>query len=155
MLVELLRLGCVAMVIGLFARTANADDRHTFYAELFGKGGLWGFGYDLRLGKRFAVGAVASYYVLGGDRYTTLAPYVAAYPVGERHRWFVQAGPQFVRRVTPSPVPEWDGMSKTGVAGELSSGYEYRDHIVLRVYGMAAIGERFVPWVGASIGWTL
>ncbi len=77
------------------------------------------------------------------------------YPAGVRHRWFIQAGPQLVRRVTPSPVPEWDGMSETAVSGELSTGYEYRDKIVVRVYGMAAVGERLVPWLGASIGWTL
>lgn len=154
MILRLRRL-IVPMVIALLGGAARADDRHTVYAELFGKGGLYGLGYDVRLGERFAVGAVASYYVLGGDRFTTVAPYVAAYPVGERHRWFVQVGPQLVRRVTPSPVPEWDGMSETALSGELSTGYEYRDKIVLRVYGMAAVGARFVPWLGGSIGWTL
>jgi hypothetical protein len=136
---------------------ASADEprRHAVYAELFGKGGLWGLGYDAHLTKRIAIGAVASFYVLGGDRYTTVSPYVAAYPLGDRHRWFVQLGPQFVRRSTPSPVPEWDGMSENAFGGELSSGYEYRNGVLVRLYAMAAIGDRFVPWIGASLGWTL
>jgi hypothetical protein len=46
-------------------------------------------------------------------------------------------------------------MSETAINGELSSGYEYRSRVLLRVYAMGAIGDRFVPWVGASIGWTL
>lgn len=136
---------------------AHADElrRHAVYAELFGKGGLWGLGYDAQLTNHIAIGAVASYYVLGGDRYTTVAPYVAVYPVGDRHRWFVQLGPQLGHRTTPSPVPEWDGMSESALGGELSSGYEYRRGVLLRVYVMGAIGDRFVPWLGASVGWTL
>lgn len=134
---------------------AHGDDRHAIYVELFGKGGLYGLGYDARLTKRITAGGVVSYYVLGGDRYTTVSPYVSAYLAGDRHRWFVQLGPQFVRRSTPSPVPEWDGMSESALGGELSTGYEYRNTVLLRLYAMGAIGDRFVPWVGASLGWTL
>lgn len=126
------------------------------FAELFGKGGLWGLGYEVRLSPRFSVGGVGSYYVLGGDHYATASPYLAVYPLGDgRHRWFVHLGPQVVYRKTPSPVPEWDGMSETGFGAETSTGYEYRNHVLVRVYGMAAVGDRFVPWIGASFGWTL
>ena len=151
-----LRRNAIAILLA-WPMLAHADEprRHAVYAELFGKGGLWGFGYDAQLTRRVAIGAVASYYVLGGDRYTTLSPYVAAYPIGERHRWFIQLGPQFVRRSTPSPVPEWDGMSENALGGELSSGYEYRNSVLVRIYAMAAVGDRFVPWLGASLGWTL
>ena len=37
---------------------------------------------------------------------------------------------------------------------ELSTGYEYRRGVLVRVYGMAALGERLVPWVGVDVGWT-
>jgi hypothetical protein len=142
------------------AVTAHAaptvEPRHALYLELLGKGGLWGAGYELRIARRFAVGAVGSYYVLGGDRYLTFSPYVAAYPVLRgAHRWFVQVGPQVVRRSTPSPVPEWDGMSTTAFAGEVSSGYEYRRGVLVRVYAMASRGDRLVPGVGVSLGWAL
>lgn len=147
----------VVFAIACLAVPARADDgRHAVFAELFGKGGLWGLGYERGLSSRFAIGAVGSFYVLGGDRYTTVSPYLAAYPLGDgRHRWFVQAGPQVVRRHTPSPVPEWDGTSETGFGGELSSGYEYRRAILVRVYGMIAAADRVVPWVGIGLGWTL
>lgn len=146
------------LAIACLAAPARADDGkpHAIYAELFGKGGLWGLGYEHALSPRLALGGVASYYVLGGDHYATFSPYLAAYPIaGVHHRWFVHAGPQVVYRKTPSPVPEWDGMSETGFSGELSTGYEYRNHVLVRVYAMAAAGDRFVPWLGASFGWTL
>lgn len=133
-----------------------AEPRHAIYVELLGKGGVWGAGYEYRITNRFAVGTVGSYYVLGGDRYLTLAPYVAAYPVLRgAHRWFVHAGPQLVRRSTPSPVPEWDGMSTTAFAAEASSGYEYQRGVLVRVYAMASLGDRLLPGVGLSLGWSL
>ena len=133
----------------------TSEPRHALYVELLGKGGLWGAGYEYQLTRRFAVGTVASYYVLGGDRYLTVSPYVAAYPVMRGgHRWFVHLGPQVVRRSTPSPVPEWDGMSSTAFGGELSSGYEYRRGVLVRVYAMAAVGDRFTPGIGVSLGWS-
>ncbi len=137
------------------AVTPTAEPRHALFVELLGKGGLWGAGYEYQFAHRFAAGGVASYYVLGGDRYLTFSPYLAAYPViHDAHRWFVQLGPQVVRRTTPSPVPEWNGMSSTAFAGELSSGYEYRRGVLLRVYAMAAVGDRFTPGVGVSLGWS-
>jgi len=146
----------VVIALALACSTAAAEPRHAIYGELFGKGGLWGAGYDFQLTPRFAVGTVASYYVLAGDHYLTVAPYVAAYPLLRgRHRWFLQAGPQIVRRATPSPVPEWDGMSTTAVGGELSSGYEFRSRVLVRAYGMASVGDRLAPWFGVSFGWSL
>ena len=82
--------------------------RHAVYVELLGKGGLWGVGYDYQVKPWLALGAVGSYYVIGGDHYMTLSPYASVYPVGHGNkRWFVQVGPQMVRHETPSPVPEW------------------------------------------------
>lgn len=129
---------------------------HELYVNLLGKGGLWGLGYDWRPTARLAFGAVGSLYVLGGDRFVTFSPYIGIYPiVGAHHGWFVHFGPQVTRRTTASPGPEWSGMTTTGFDAELSSGYEYRNHILLRAYVMGAAGAHVVPWIGGSLGWTL
>jgi hypothetical protein len=126
------------------------------FLELLGKGGLWGAGYEWRTG-RFSVGGVGSYYVLGGDRFTTLSPYVGVVPVaGDHLSWFVHLGPQLVHRSTPSPGPEWKGMTTTGFDAELSTGVEYRwSQLSIRGYALAAVGSHFAPGVGVSIGWSL
>ncbi|HRC56259.1 MAG: hypothetical protein IPI49_15815 [Myxococcales bacterium] len=144
---------------GLGTAPARADDRHAFYVEALGKGGLYGVGYDVRLPRQLALGAVASHYVLSGDRFTRVAPYLAVYPwrpwSSARHRWFMQAGPQWVRRHTPSPGPEWPGKTSMSLDAELSAGYEYRHGLLVRAYAMASWGTRLVPWLGASVGWSL
>lgn len=133
--------------------------RHMVYAELGGKAGLWGLGYELSLSPRFVVGAAASYLVLDGQRIASLSPYAGAYLLGARgrHRWFVHGGPALVRVTTPSPVPEWDGTSTTGVGVEVSSGYEHRrGALSLRGFAMVAAGRGGVaPWAGMTIGFAL
>lgn len=131
--------------------------RHALYVEALGKGGVYGIGYDLQLRGWLGVGAVASVVPLDGQRVYSLTPYVSVYPVGRgRHRWFVDAGAQLNRLVTPSPVPEWDGESETGIGGEISTGYEYRGPMFVRAYGMGVVGKNGVaPWFGLSIGFTL
>lgn len=133
----------------------RGQGRHAIYVDLFGKGGLWGVGYDYQLTPRLGVGAVGSYYVLGGDRFLTASPYLSLTPVLHgAHRWFVHAGPQLVRRATPSPVPEWAGLTSTSYAAEVSSGYEYRNGLLFRAYAMGSIGEHVVPGIGISLGWS-
>jgi hypothetical protein len=152
---------CVA-ALALLAASAGAraeppPRRHAVYLEVLGKGGLWGAGYDVHLSRRFACGATLSFYVLDHERVTSLSPYLAAILAGgARHRWFAHAGPAFVHVATPSPVPEWPGTSRSGLGAELSSGYEYRDRLLVRVFGMATVGRGgAAPWLGASLGWTL
>ncbi len=161
----------LAVLVGLAAR-AHADPpaalratspapaaahRHTIYVEALGKGGVWGLGYDYRLTPRLALGAVASYAGLDGQRMLTFAPYVSLAPVGRRHRWFIDLGPQLVDIATPSPVPEWAGTHSTGIGAELSTGYEFRGpHLLLRVYAMGVVGASGAsPWVGSTVGWAL
>lgn len=135
--------------------------RHALYVELLGKAGLWGVGYDYQLTTRWGVGGVASYSVLHGQRIAAVAPYVALYPFGRaeevarnRHRGFIQAGPQLFVASTPSTVPEWPGRTSAGVGGEVSIGYEYRSRVLLRAYAMGTVGQNgFAPWTGLSIGW--
>lgn len=133
-----------------------AVHHHFVSVELLGKGGLWGAGYEWRT-RRFSLGAIGSYYRLGGDQFLTLSPYVGVVPVGGEHlSWFVHAGPQVVRRSTPSPGPEWSGMTSTGFAAEVSTGVEYRwNNLSIRAYAMAALGAHFAPGVGFSLGWSL
>lgn len=127
------------------------------YVELLGKGGLWGVGWDLQLGSRLGAGVAASYSVIDGEEILSLSPYLAAIAAGgARHRWFVHAGPQLVNVTVRSPVPEWSGHSSFGVGAELSTGYEYRHGVLVRVFAMAAAGRgRLAPWLGVSLGWTL
>lgn len=132
-----------------------AEARHAIYVDLLGRGGLWGVGYDYRPRRWFAIGAAASYYSFDGDRFTTLAPYAALYPLaGRHHAAFVQLGPSAVRRTTPSPVPEWNGMTTTRIGAALCAGYEYRRGVLFRAYAMASQGDHLVPWLGLSVGWT-
>lgn len=130
------------------------------YLEALGKGGLWGVGYERALSKRFGVGAVVSYAVLDGSQQMYAAvPYLTLRLLGEgHHRWFADAGPELVYLRTPSPVMEWSGASSTGIGGQLSSGYEYRDHFLFRIYGEVVGGAQHnhhvEPWLGMSVGWT-
>jgi hypothetical protein len=138
---------------------ATATERpHAVYLDVLGKGGLWGLGYDYQALPWLAVGGVVSWYSLNGEHFTTLAPYVQAtlFTRGHSHL-FTQLGPQIVREATPSPVPEWMGTSTTGIGAEVSAGYEYRNHILLRGYvmGVADKADGILPWLGGSIGWTL
>ena len=130
--------------------------KHAIYVEVLGKGGVWGLGYQQDLRPWLGLGAVASFIVLDGQWISTLAPYLTAYPLGRgQHRWFVDVGPEVVYLVTPSPVPEWAGTSDAGVAGHLSSGYEFRGSVFVRAYAMGIVGRYGIaPWAGVSIGWS-
>jgi hypothetical protein len=130
---------------------------HAIYLELGGRAGLWGVGYDWQFRRRFAVGAAMSYYSFDGDRFATLAPYVAAYPIDRgHHRGFVQLGAGLSRRTTPAPDGvAWSGYSADTIAPEISAGYEYRNRVLFRAYAMAAREDHILPWFGASFGWTL
>jgi hypothetical protein len=126
------------------------------YLELLGKGGLWGLGYGYQLVPRVALGVVASVWTLDGQRVYTASPFVTLYPLGtQRHRLFVDLGPQFVRVSTPSPVPEWMGTSSTGLGGQVSTGYEHHGLVLVRAFVMGVAGNSGVaPWIGADMGAT-
>jgi hypothetical protein len=134
--------------------SSGSDKTHAIYFDALGKGGLWGMGYDQVFSERFAFGSVASYYSLDGERIFSLSPYLSYYPLLKGHnRWLVQVGPQFLSQTTVSPVPEWTGMTSSRFGGEISSGYEYRDHFLFRVYGMISMGGGGIaPWLGTSVG---
>lgn len=135
---------------------ARTEPAHAVYAEVLGKGGLWGLGYDYRLRRRITLGVVASGYSLDGQRVVSLCPYLGAYLArGGPHSWFLDAGPQGVYTWTSSPVPEWDGDSAVGLGAGVSTGYEYRARILLRLFAQGVVGKGgALPWLGAGVGWT-
>jgi hypothetical protein len=153
-----MKLGLVALAALLVAPATAAEPRprQVAYVELFGKGGLGGLGYDIELGERVGAGLAASFYVLDDSRILSLSPYLTTWILGDgRHRWFVHAGPQIVRVSMRSPVPEWPGTTRHGVGVEVSSGWEYRARVVVRVFAMGTWGKGgFGPWLGVSFGWS-
>ncbi len=134
--------------------TTSSARHHSIYIEALGKGGLWGLGYGYQISKRIALGVVASMWMPDGQRVYSASPFLTVYPVGtERHRLFVDIGPQVIRVSTPSPVPEWMGTSSTGVGGQVSIGYEHHGPLLVRVFAMGTAGENGVaPWLGVDMG---
>ena len=148
-----------AAVAGAVPQAARAEPpAQTVYVDLLGKGGVYGLGYELQLPGPLSAGAAVSWLAVDRQDAITLSPYLSWLPAaGRRHAWFVHAGPHIVRIATRSPVPEWDGDTRTGLGAQLSTGYEHRrGRLVLRGYAMAAVGRGGVaPWLGASLGWRL
>lgn len=151
---RLRRIATVALVV-CAARPATADRRNGIYVEAFGKGGLWGLGYDRRLARRVSIGVVGSGFSSEGQRYVSLSPYLGFYLARHgRSAWFADAGAQLAHVWAESPVPEWPGESSSGAAAMLSSGYEFRGRIIFRVFVHGVIGKGgALPWVGLGIGW--
>lgn len=156
-----IRGGVGGLLLGLLllapcaARPASGQPTHGIYAEIFGKGGLWGLGYDHRLAPRLLVGAVASAYALDGQRVISLSPYLGFYlaRIGP-HAWFADAGLQLVHTWASSPIPEWTGHSASGVGALVATGYEYRVRILVRVFAEGVVGKGgALPWLGAGVGW--
>lgn len=146
---------CV-LIVALLAvpATASADDDHTVYVEAFGRGGLYGIGYDYQLSLHLSVGVTVSAYRMSGETIATATPYFGLYLVrGEHHGWFAQLGPQLSRITADSPISTWDGASRTGFGAQLTSGWEYRNRIVVRSFATLTAGRGGIaPWAGASIG---
>jgi hypothetical protein len=132
-----------------------APRKHLVYVEVFGKGGLYGLGYERTLTPRIAIGAAGSFAVVRDQQVLTLSPYVHAKLLrGRRHALFTDVGLTFVHSHIPSPVSDWDGMSDSGAGGFASLGWE-RDgrRVVVRAAASVVAGEGGVaPWLGFVIG---
>jgi hypothetical protein len=129
--------------------------RHTVYAEVLGKAGPYGVGYELGITRGLALGIAASYAVVRDQQITTIAPYVHGELVrGKRHSLFADVGVIFVHSKIPSPVPEWDGMSESGAGGQASLGWEWRPwKLLVRTSMGVAAGEGGVwPFMGLAVG---
>ncbi len=145
----------VALVVMLASHTAAADHSNTIYVEAFGKGGLWGLGYDHRFAHRYSIGAVGSGASFDGERYVSLSPYLGlAIARHGRSAWFADFGAQIAHVWSDSPVPEWDGERSTGVGAMFSTGYEFRGRLLFRLYAHGVVGKGgALPWAGTSLGW--
>ena len=130
--------------------------RHTVYTEAFGKGGLYGLGYDYQLTPRFSVGAALSAYSIDDQRILSVSPYLGVHMLARgRHAWFTHVGPQLINQAIQSPVPRWNGEHSTSVGAQLSTGYEYRGRVVVRTFLMGVAGKGGAsPWGGVSVGWS-
>lgn len=144
----------LALVVMLASHTADADHSNTIYVEAFGKGGLWGLGYDHRFAHRYSIGAVGSGAKLDDERYLSLTPYLGLAIVRHgRSSWFADFGAQLAHVWSQSPVPEWDGDSSTGIGGTLSTGYEFRGRLLFRLYVHGVVGKGgALPWAGTALG---
>ncbi len=138
------------------AAAPPAPSRHLVYAEVMGKGGLYGLGYELRLTDRLAAGLVGAAYPVGDRTVLTAAPYLHARLLGsERHAWFAQLGPQLIHQRVRSPVPEWPGERDTSLGAQVSSGWERRGPVTVRLSLSAMLGRGGIaPWAGAAVGWS-
>jgi hypothetical protein len=138
--------------------TSTADDRpghDLFYAELLGKAGEYGLGYEHGITSRLALGVAASFAVVRGQQLATAAPYVhATIAARHAHALFGELGAVLVHSRIPSPVPDWSGMSDTGGGGFASLGYEHGSrHVVVRIAASVVAGEGGVaPALGFAIG---
>ncbi len=141
---------------GAFApRVSTRESRpNVIYAELMGKGGLYGIGYDRSILPWLGVGAAFSYYSLFGVRAMFICPYLNLYPVaGAKNALLVQAGPEIIYLWDSSSITNWAGDSALGVGGQLSVGYEYRGSFVFRVLFTSFIGAGgYFPWGGLTFG---
>jgi hypothetical protein len=145
------------LVLVAFASIARAEPRaNAVYLETFGKCGLWGVGFDRRVHERVRAGGVGAGGSFGDQRYIAASAYVGTDLLHwGRNAWFVDGGALFAHTWIVSPVPEWEGTSATGVAANVSSGFEYRGLVLARVFVHAALGKGGVlPWAGADIGFT-
>ena len=127
---------------------------HAFYVELLGKGGLYTLGYDYAFTDRLAAGAGGSYFVVEGEQVLTVAPYLNIYPfAGKWGSFVVQLGLEFVHVAVPSAVRGWSGTDSSGVAEQVSLGYEYRHGFLFRFLLTGVIGRGgFRPWMGIGVG---
>jgi hypothetical protein len=127
---------------------------HALYFELFGKGGLYGIGYDYTFSKWMGVGGATSFYSLDGLRTFSFCPYLNIYPIAGIHSaLFVQPGLQVVHASDDSSMDGWQGTSATGVGGQVSIGYEYRNRFLFRVAFTSVFGKGgYAPWGGLSVG---
>ena len=149
----------VAALCAASTATAAPGERvssHLVYAEVGGKAGLYGLGYEHTITPRLALGVAGSYLVLRDQTLATIAPYVhGTIRRGARSTLFGELGAALVHSRVPSPVDDWDGMTDTGGGGFASIGWErtVRRHLVLRATGSIVVGEGGVsPWIGFAVG---
>ena len=139
-------------MIPVQTETNRTAQRVAIYADLLGKCFLWGIGIDVNIVRFFGIGTAFSYYKLGDWTAGIVAPYVQFYPVGGlRSSLVIQAGANIIW----GPNGDWwiwQGTS-TYVVGQVSIGYEYRNHFLVRPMLTAFFNQYgFAVWPGVSLG---
>lgn len=135
--------------------TASEPSRQLVYLEAFGKGGLYGIGYEHALAPWLAIGGAGSWSALRGQHVLTIAPYAHATIVGnDHHALFGELGAIGARSSIASTVPDWNGMITYGAAGFGNVGYELTWHRkVVRASTGVAVGRGGAqPMFGIAIG---
>ena len=153
---SIMRRIAVVVLLVLASREARAQPSNAVYVEALGRGGLWGVGYDHRFLDRLLGGIVAGGGSFADERYVSLSPYLGIHIARYgRSAWYADGGPQFAHVWADSTIPEWEGMSTSGVGAIFSTGYEFRSRVLFRLFVQAALGKGGVlPWAGADIGFT-
>jgi hypothetical protein len=125
------------------------------YAELLGKGFLYGIGADFNFMKWLGMGSAFSYYKISDWSAAIIAPYVNFYPAGGwKNSFLIQAGPWIYADTSDYRQDDfWLVSSGTYVAGQVSLGYEYRYGFLFRVMGSLLFSEwGAIPWIGFTFG---
>ena len=98
-------------------------------------------------------GGLGSFAFLRGDHVYVASGYTGARLRGTRHVWRTDLGINLVHVRTPSPVPEWDGDSRTGASAVFAAGYEYRGRLRWRAGALLMAGKGGIaPWLAVSVG---
>ncbi len=124
------------------------------YAEVLGKAGEYGLGYEHVIAPRLSLGVAGSYAVIRDQQLLTIAPYLHITIASHRaHALFGEVGAAFVHSHVPSPVASWDGTTDDGGGGLVSLGYQHTTHrFVVRTTASAMVGE---GGVGPALGFTI
>lgn len=130
---------------------ASPENRSSFTIEAFGRGLLYSLSYDHLVSRNVALGIYATsagFFGLGG--------YSNYYLLTDIHRPFLTVGAGYI--FTPRDKQQGSQMRMDGAVFTPGAGYEFRTDmgILLRLtaYGLVEKSRGFVPWGGASFGWT-
>ncbi|CAN5681277.1 hypothetical protein BH11MYX1_BH11MYX1_08130 [soil metagenome] len=133
---------------------AAEEPKHVVYAEVLGKAGEYGLGYEHAIAPRLSLGVAGSYALIRDQQLVTIAPYLHLTLASRHaHSVFAEVGAAFVHSHVPSPVANWDGMTDDGGGGFISLGYQHTtQRFVVRATTSAMVGE---GGVGPAIGFTV
>ena len=140
-------------------RAANA-----VYAELFGKGILYGVFYERLITNRFGVSVGFSHWTMDTFLFTgpvdlTFVPvFLTWYPVGEKHHLYFDAGVDIVAGDFRGGFLSDESRAATSAAGVIGTGYCYRDTdggLHFKIGGLLLVGSGGPePWGNISLGFT-
>ncbi len=150
-----MRLALIACCLGLPHLASAEDPKQVVYAEVLGKAGEYGLGYEHSIAPRLSLGVAGSYALIRDQQLVTIAPYIHIRIASRNeHSLFAEVGAAFVHSHVPSPVANWGGMTDDGGGGFLSLGYQHTtQRFVMRATASAMVGEGGLgPALGLTIG---